>query len=77
MNNTINKKDLDVALETINKLIPQKTFRLFKTPQVWYVATDRGERRVMSGKTKQSLYDQLWAFIEGLQILKTIQSKTL
>jgi len=71
MNNTITRKDLDSAIDAINKLVPQKTFSLFKTPQVWYVATDRGERRVMSGKTKQSLYDQLWAFIEGLRILKT------
>tara|TARA_A200000159_G_C7306059_1_gene332405 strand:- start:955 stop:1176 length:222 start_codon:yes stop_codon:yes gene_type:complete len=71
MNNTITKKDLDGAIDTINKLVPQKTFSLLKTPQVWYVATDQGERRVMSGKTKQSLYDQLWAFIEGLRILKT------
>jgi len=71
MNNTITKKDLDGAIDAINKLVPQKTFSLFKTPQVWYVATYRGERRVMSGKTKQSLYDQLWAFIEGLRILKT------
>lgn len=74
MNNRITKKDLDSAVDTINKLIPQKTFGLFKTPQVWYVATDRGERRVMSGKTKENLYDQLWAFIEGLRILKTIES---
>ena len=71
MNNTITRKDLDSAIDAINKLVPQMTLSLFKTPQVWYVATDRGERRVMSGKTKQSLYDQLWAFIEGLRILKT------
>jgi len=70
----ITQKDLEGAIDRINKLIPQKTFGLFKTPQVWYVATDRGGRRVMSGKTKQALYDQLWAFIEGLEILKTIES---
>jgi hypothetical protein len=74
MNNRITKDDLDMAIDRINKLIPQKTFGLFKTPQIWYVATDRGERRVMSGKTKRSLYDQLWAFIEGLEILKTIET---
>ena len=70
----ITQKDLDGAIDRINKLIPQKTFSYYKAQNHYYVATDRGERRVMSGKTKQSLYDQLWAFIEGLEILKTIES---
>lgn len=70
----ITQKDLDGAIDRINKLIPQKTFGLFKTPQVWYIATAIDGRRHISAKTKQSLYDQLWAFMEGLEILKTIES---
>jgi hypothetical protein len=70
----ITQKDLDGAIDRINKLIPQKTFGLFKTPQIWYVATAIDGRRHISAKTKQSLYDQLWAFIEGLEILRTIET---
>ena len=69
----ITNTDLDMAINRINKLIPQKTFSYYKAQGHYYVATARDGRRHISAKNKQSLYDQLWAFIEGLEILKTIQ----
>lgn len=69
MNRTTNQ-ELDSAIARINQLIPQKTFGWYKTPQVYFVATDKGSRRHISAKTKRELYDQLWAFIEGIEILR-------
>jgi hypothetical protein len=37
---------------------------------VYFMATDKGSRRHISAKTKRELYDQLWAFIEGIEILR-------
>ena len=73
MNKTTNH-DLDSAIVRINQLIPQKNFAWYKTPQVYFMTTDKGNRRHISARTKRELYDQLWAFIEGLEILKTIES---
>jgi hypothetical protein len=73
MNRTTNQ-DLDSAIARINQLIPQKTFSYYKAQNHYYVATAIDGRRHISAKTKQALYDQLWAFIEGLEILKTIES---
>lgn len=70
----ITQKDLDGAIDRINQLIPQKTFSYYKAQNHYYVATAIDGRRHISAKTKQALYDQLWAFIEGLEILKTIES---
>ena len=73
MNKTTNH-DLDSAIARINQLIPQKPFSYYKAQNHYYVATAIDGRRHMSAKTKRELYDQLWAFIEGLEILKTIES---
>jgi hypothetical protein len=63
-------QDLNSAIKRINQLIPQKTFDWYKTQNHYYMATDRGSRRHISARTKRELYDQLWAFIEGIEILR-------
>jgi hypothetical protein len=70
MTNRITNQDLDSAIKRINELIHQKTFDWYKTQNHYYMATDRGSRRHISAKTKRELYDQLWAFIEGIEILR-------
>ena len=72
--NKTTTQDLDSAIARINQLIPQKNFGWYKTPQVYFMATDKGSLRHISARTKRELYDQLWAFIEGIEILKTIES---
>jgi hypothetical protein len=70
MRNRTTNQDLNSAIKRINQLIPQKTFDWYKTATHYYMATDRGERRHISARTKRELYDQLWAFIEGIEILR-------
>lgn len=70
MTNRITNQDLNSAIKRINELIPQKTFDWHKAPNHYYMATDNGSRRHISARTKRELYDQLWAFIEGIEILR-------